>query len=73
MSPYGRNAEKRLNQTKTNMKNYLITYQNNGTESQIIIREYAETLARQKLYKLLKKQGKLKDYGITNVKKFNEN
>jgi hypothetical protein len=55
------------------MKNYLITYQNNGTESQIIIREYAETLARQKLYKLLKKQGKLKDYGITNVKKFNEN
>ena len=62
-----------LIKTKTEMKNYLITYQNNGTESQIIIREYAETLARQKLYKLLKKQGKLKDYGITNVKKFNEN
>lgn len=50
------------------MKNYLITYQNNGTESQIIMSEYAETLVRQKLYKLLKKQGKLKDFGIINVK-----
>jgi hypothetical protein len=50
------------------MKNYLITYQNNGKESQIIMSEYAETLVRQKLYKLLKKQGKLKDFGIINVK-----
>ncbi len=50
------------------MKNYLITYQNNGSESQIIMSEYAETLVRQKLYKFLKKQGKLKDFGIINVK-----
>jgi hypothetical protein len=50
------------------MKNYLITYQNNGIKNQIILSEYAETLARLSLLKILKKQNNIKNFGITNVK-----
>jgi len=50
------------------MKNYLITYQNDGIKNQIILSEYAETLARLSLLKILKKQNNIKNFGITNVK-----
>jgi hypothetical protein len=50
------------------MKNYLITFQNNGIKNQIILSEYAETLARLSLLKILKKQNNIKNFGITNVK-----
>jgi len=50
------------------MKNYLITFQNNGIKNQIILSEYAETLARLSLLEILKKQNNIKNFGITNVK-----